>query len=216
LRSERLRYHPVEPGTLEAFHGLVQDEHVRRYMMDGHVFSREWTEQRIQESLALLERRGVGIWLAYEKDTDELVGFCGFWIPPGGADPQLLYAMFERWTRRGFAMEMARAAIAQARTQPGFAEIMADVDEINAGSVRVLEKLGFERVAVNQGAFGNLLLLRFAADRDLRRVYRAARVAPAAMSAPISAALSPASRRISSLCSPSRGGRRRMAPGVLP
>lgn len=165
MRSERLRYHPVEAGRLEAFHGLVQDEHVRRYMMDGHVFPREWSEQRIQESQALFERRGVGIWLAYEKDTNELVGFCGFWIVPGTTEPQLLYALFERWTRRGFAMEMARAAIAQARTQPGFAEIVADVDEINTGSVRVLEKLGFERVAVNQGAFGNLLLLRLAVDR---------------------------------------------------
>jgi hypothetical protein len=31
--------------------------------------------------------------------------------------------------------------------------------------VRVLEKLGFERIAVHQGAFGNLLLLRLAAGR---------------------------------------------------
>lgn len=163
--SARLRYHPVEPGTLDAFHGLVQDEHVRRYMMDGHVFSREWSEQRVQESQALFGSRGVGIWLAHDKTTDELVGFCGFWIAPSFPEPQLLYALRKRWTRRGLATEMARAAIAQARTQPGFAEIAADVDEINAGSVRVLEKLGFERIAVNQGAFGNVLLLRLPADR---------------------------------------------------
>ena len=39
------------------------------------------------------------------------------------------------------------------------------MDEINAGSVRVLEKLGFERVGVKPGAFGNVLLLRLPADR---------------------------------------------------
>jgi len=93
------------------------------------------------------------------------VGFCGFRIATSFPEPQLLYALRERWTRQGLATEMARAAIAQARTQPGFAEIVAAVAEINTGSVRVLEKLGFERVAVNQGAFGNLLLLRLAADR---------------------------------------------------
>ena len=60
---------------------------------------------------------------------------------------------------------MGRAAIAHARTLPGFDEIAADVDEINAGSVRVLEKLGFERVGVKPGAFGNVLLLRLPADR---------------------------------------------------
>jgi RimJ/RimL family protein N-acetyltransferase len=74
-------------------------------------------------------------------------------------------ALFERFSGRGFATEMARAAVAQARTEPGFAEIEADVDEINAASVRVLEKLGFARIAVQQGAFGNRLLLRLAASR---------------------------------------------------
>ena len=60
---------------------------------------------------------------------------------------------------------MARASIAQARTPSGGLEIVADVDEINVASVRVLEKLGFERVAVQPGAFGNLLALRFPAGR---------------------------------------------------
>jgi RimJ/RimL family protein N-acetyltransferase len=165
MLSERLRYHPVEPANLDAFHSLVQDEHVRRYMMDGNVFPREWSAARIRESQALFERRGVGTWLAYDTNTNRLVGFCGFDNPSGRPDPQLIYAMFECFTGRGFATEMARAAIVRARTQPGFAEIVADVDEINAASVRVLEKLGFERIAVHQGAFGNLLLLRLAATR---------------------------------------------------
>ena len=42
---------------LDAFHRLVQDEYVRRYMMDGQVFPREWSEARVRESQALLERR---------------------------------------------------------------------------------------------------------------------------------------------------------------
>jgi [ribosomal protein S5]-alanine N-acetyltransferase len=165
MLSERLRYCPAGPADLDAFHRLVQDEHVRRYMMDGNAFPREWSAERIRESQALFERRGVGIWLAYDKGTNELVGFCGFGNVPGRPGPQLMYAMFEPFTGRGFATEMARASIAQARTRPGFAEIVADVDEINAASVRVLEKLGFERVAVGQGAFGNLILLRLAAGR---------------------------------------------------
>jgi RimJ/RimL family protein N-acetyltransferase len=165
MLSERLRHHPAGPADLDAFHRLVQDEHVRRYMMDGNVFPRDWSAERLRESQGLFERRGVGIWLAYDRTTDELVGFCRFDDPPGRSVPQLIYAMFERFTGRGLAAEMARASIARARTQPGFAEIVADVDEINSASVRVLEKLGFERIAVLQRAFGNLLLLRLAAGR---------------------------------------------------
>ena len=112
MQSDRLRYHPLQAESLDAFHRLVQDEHVRRYMMDGNLFPREWSEQRMRESQALFERHRVGIWLAYEKRTDGLVGFCGFWSSPGGPDPGLGYAMFERFSGRGFATEMARASIA--------------------------------------------------------------------------------------------------------
>jgi RimJ/RimL family protein N-acetyltransferase len=60
---------------------------------------------------------------------------------------------------------MARAAIEQVRRWPSFAEIAADVDEINVASVRVLEKLGFERIAVQPGAFGNLFVHRLPTGR---------------------------------------------------
>ena len=60
---------------------------------------------------------------------------------------------------------MARAAIAHGRTQPGFAEIVADVDAVNVRSVRLLEKLGFERVGIAAGAFGDVRLYRLPATR---------------------------------------------------
>jgi hypothetical protein len=70
--------------------------YVRRYMMDGDVFPREWSAERILDSQALFERRGVETWLAYDRETNELVGFCGFENAAGRAEPQLVYAMFER------------------------------------------------------------------------------------------------------------------------
>ena len=164
MQSERLTYAPLAPASLDAFHRLVQDEHVRR-MMDGQIFPRECSEARVRESQALLERRGVTIWLAHDRRRGELVGFCGFWVAPSFPEPQLLYALREPWTGRGLATEMARAAIAHARTQPDFGEIVADVDAVNVRSVRLLEKLGFERVGIAAGAFGDVLLYRLPATR---------------------------------------------------
>jgi len=159
--SDRLRYFPLELTSIDDFHSLVIDEHVRRYLMDGNLFSREWSEERIRESRKLFEQRGVGIWLVRDKATDELVGFCGFLeIPSTHPDPQIAYAMFERFSGKGYATEMARTAIAHARKQPGFSEIVAGVDEVNVASLRVLEKLGFERFATMPGSFGIMFLLR--------------------------------------------------------
>jgi RimJ/RimL family protein N-acetyltransferase len=160
--SDRLRYAPVELENLDAFHSLVQNGHVRRYLLDGNLFAREWTEERIRESQKLFARRGVGLWLATDS-AKQLVGFCGILeFPSIHAEPQLVYAMPERFTGNGYATEMARASIAHARGRSGFAEVFASVDAVNVASCRILQKLGFEPVATQQGSFGDMYLLRLA------------------------------------------------------
>lgn len=160
MTSERLTYQPVTLARLDDFHSLVQDDHVRRYLMDGQVFPREWSEQRVRDSISLFDRRGVGLWLAYERMSSELAGFCGFLeIPSMHPEPQLVYALFERFTGIGYATEMAVASIAEAHRHPGFRTIAAGVDEVNVASVHVLEKLGFRQVATHPGRFGNALLM---------------------------------------------------------
>ena len=160
MTSERLNYQPVTLATLADFHSLVQDDHVRRYLMDGQLFPREWSEQRVRDSISLFDRRGVGLWLAYENKSGELAGFCGVLeVASMHPEPQLVYALFERFTGIGYATEMAVASIAEAYRHPGFSTIVAGVDEVNVASVHVLEKLGFRRVATHPGRFGNTLLL---------------------------------------------------------
>jgi RimJ/RimL family protein N-acetyltransferase len=159
MTSERLTYHPVSLATLDDFHSLVQDDHVRRFLMDGQSFPREWSKQRVLDSLDLFQRRGVGLWLAYERTNGVLAGFCGFLeIPSLHPEPQLVYALFERFTGIGYASEMAVASIAEARRHPGFSTIVAGVDEVNVASVKVLKKLGFRLAATHPGSFGNTLL----------------------------------------------------------
>jgi [ribosomal protein S5]-alanine N-acetyltransferase len=161
MTSDRLSYREVSESDLDVFHALVVDEHVRRYLMDGNVFPREWSAARIRESVSLFERRGVGLWLVAERDAPETIGFCGFLeIPALHPEPQLVYALTERVTGRGYATEMARASIAEARRHSGFDEIIAGVDDVNVASRRVLDKLGFEPMRTFDGAFGSSTLCR--------------------------------------------------------
>jgi RimJ/RimL family protein N-acetyltransferase len=157
MESPRLRYQRLTLADLEAFHRIVRDDHVRRYLLDGQLLPRAWSEARIRASEALWARRGVGLWLVHEGG--EPIGFCGFMELDTHEEPELVYALLERCTGRGLGTEMGGATIAAARAA-GFTEIWAGVDEVNAASLRVLEKLGFQRVRVLQGEFGNLLSLR--------------------------------------------------------
>ena len=161
LSSPRLAYAPLALDHLDRFHSLVQDDHIRRYLMDGELLPREWSEERVRLSQDLVSRRGVGLSLAFEVARGRLIGFCGFLeIPSVHQEPQLVYALLEQFMGQGYATEMARAAIADARARGGFREIIAAVDAVNAASVRVLEKLGFERVTTLQGAFGDMFSYR--------------------------------------------------------
>jgi [ribosomal protein S5]-alanine N-acetyltransferase len=160
VESERLIYEKLQPEHLDSFHRLIRDNHVRRYLLDGEILPVEWSADQVRKSRALFELRGVGIWLVYIKLTNVLIGFCGFLeIPSVHVGPQLVYGMVQDSTGNGYATEMAHAAIAEAQRQ-GFATITASVDEVNAASLRVLEKLGFQRIEMKQGAFGNMPLLR--------------------------------------------------------
>jgi ribosomal-protein-alanine N-acetyltransferase len=161
VTSPRLAYEPVRLDTLDAFHALIEDAHVRRYLMDGEVMPRAWSEDRVRDSIALFERRGVGLWLARDTDSNALAGFGGFLVIPSiDPEPQLVYALLEPFTGKGYATEMARALIADARTLRGFTEIVAAVDAANAASSRVLEKLGFTRTGTFQGTFGDAFTYR--------------------------------------------------------
>jgi [ribosomal protein S5]-alanine N-acetyltransferase len=159
--SARLQYRELATDDLETFHAFVIDEHVRRYLMDGQVHPPAWSAARIRQSAGLFERRGVGLWLAAERASGEWIGFCGFLeIPQVHPEPQLVYALALRFSGRGYATEMARACVTEARRHPGFDEIVAGVDDVNVASRRVLDKLGFEPVATFAGAFGTSTLFR--------------------------------------------------------
>jgi ribosomal-protein-alanine N-acetyltransferase len=112
----------------------------------------------------------VGLWLVEELESGQLVGFCGFLeIPTILDEPQLVYALFGRFTGQGYATEMARAAIARARSHAGFETIVAGVDAVNGTSCRVLEKIGFTRTATVQGAFGDMYLYQLDTPRGCRQ-----------------------------------------------
>ncbi|MEZ4433168.1 MAG: GNAT family N-acetyltransferase [bacterium] len=157
--SPRLRWRRLDRDHVDAFHRLVVDPHVRRFLLDGEQLPREWSAAEVTASDALFDRIGLGLWLLAEGDG-EPIGFAGFRVfDELGPEPQLLYAFTERVTGRGLATEAARALIAAAEAA-GLDPIHSAVDGPNAASLRVLAKVGFsvDRVTA-EGAFGEMVWL---------------------------------------------------------
>jgi RimJ/RimL family protein N-acetyltransferase len=162
LHTERLRLVPFEPRDAEELLVFFRDAHVRRYMLDGMLVEREWVEEEIAASEARFAGRSLGLFTARDRRGGQLVGMTGF--RPFHEPPvlELMYAVAPPFIKRGFATEMARAAIAHAFSA-GVAVIHTTIDEVNTDSLRVVGRLGMRRTRERRGELGKMFSFELAA-----------------------------------------------------
>ncbi|HEX7918102.1 MAG TPA: GNAT family N-acetyltransferase, partial [Gemmatimonadales bacterium] len=70
------------------------------------------------------------------------IGICGLLRRDYLDAPDIGYAFLERFQGQGYASEVTAATMTHAREELGLGRIYASVVPGNAGSIRVLEKLG--------------------------------------------------------------------------
>jgi len=93
-------------------------------------------------------KHGFGLYLVVLKETNESIGMCGLIKRDGLEDVDIGYAFLPKFWSRGYAVESALAVKVYAKEVLGLKRIVAITDPANAGSIRVLEKLGlrFEKM----------------------------------------------------------------------
>ena len=94
---------------------------------------------------------GFGPWIAIDRAANAIVGGAGFVGRPRDGQVELGYGIAAEARERGYATEAARGVVAWALEQPGVERVVAGCDLGNAPSIRVLEKLGFERAGTADG-----------------------------------------------------------------
>lgn len=86
---------------------------------------------------------GHGLYRVDIKATGVPAGLCGLVRREGLEGPDLGYAFLPEFWSRGYAKEAAAAVLGHARETLALSRIWAIVDPENAGSIRLLQKLGF-------------------------------------------------------------------------
>ena len=166
--TPRLTFSRLSSADVTELLRLAQDEHIRRYLLDGETVERAWCDEQVRASDELFASFGVGFWLVTlrEPSAGGAIGFCGFIrLVETGPEPQLLYALLAEHTGRGLATEIAKALVDFVREHTSMSVIYSGVDEPNRASVRVLEKVGFEECGVIPGAFGRIIKFRLPVER---------------------------------------------------
>ncbi|MEU4386540.1 GNAT family N-acetyltransferase [Promicromonospora sp. NPDC023805] len=141
LVTERLRLRPVALADAEAFLGWRSRAEVVRFM-----YQPPWDLPTAQAKLstwstAPFEEVGDVLVLAIEADGG-VVGEAMLKWAAGARQAELGYALHPDVSGRGLATEAARATLELAFTTYGFHRVFARIDEENAASVRVAERLG--------------------------------------------------------------------------
>jgi len=167
IATARLTLVPWARVDEEVLLGLLRDDGVRRFLLDGALVDRDWARAEIDASAARFAGGGLGLFLARLAGEGTAVGFAGFRPDHDPPVLELLYALLPAYWGQGLATEVGRAMLDLAFERVGHGVVHAAADEPNVDSLRVLRKLGFVEVRRSPGAFGPML--HFALARVDRR-----------------------------------------------
>jgi RimJ/RimL family protein N-acetyltransferase len=110
------------------------------------------------------EKNGFGLWLIVLKETEKSIGMCGLIRREGLEDVDIGYALLPKFWSKGYAVEAAQAVKAYAKDVVGLKRIVAIVDPLNEGSIRVLKKLGLHYEKMVRLSADDIDLKLFAID----------------------------------------------------
>ncbi|MGW1990350.1 GNAT family N-acetyltransferase [Embleya sp. NPDC001921] len=119
----------------------------------------EHTRTAIAKLLTATETTGIALLPIQRRDEGDFIGYCGLIIGRSTLEePEIAYELFRRAHGRGYATEAA-GAVVDAAVATGRKRLWSTVGAWNTPSLRVLEKLDFERDRVSTEDSGEVVWL---------------------------------------------------------
>lgn len=150
IQTPRLNLRPITLDDAEAMHAYKSVADVVRYVPYGPL-SRQEVEQKIATTWAptRFAQQGDAVCLAVEeRSTGTLIGdVVLFWRSEESRSGEVGYIFDPRFAGRGYATEAVEALLGIGFDGLGLHRITARLDDRNASSARVAERLGFRREA---------------------------------------------------------------------
>lgn len=156
IRGDRLLL--VACSAQAARAALTGRRHVETLI--GYRVHEEWPSADIRSYLPIYARRvehdpaalGWGIWLVVHDADQMVIGDVGFKGRPNGRGAvDIGYGIVPAYQRQGFGFEAARALRDWCFQQRDVLWLTADCRPDNIASIRILEKLGLQRIGMSDG-----------------------------------------------------------------
>jgi len=149
IETERLLLRAWRDADLDPYADIMVEPEVGKWL--GGPFTRDQAYERVARFTANLAATGLGR-LAIERKSDgRLIGHCGLAhtpdTPPVPVGVEIGWALAPDAWGAGYAIEAARAVVADGFARADLAEILAFTGATNLRSQAVMRRLGMERAA---------------------------------------------------------------------
>jgi [ribosomal protein S5]-alanine N-acetyltransferase len=128
---------------------LLNEPSFRKNIGDRGVRTEADVPKYLREGpMAMYAKHGFGLWHVSLKSDCTPIGMCGLLKRDSLPEADIGYAYFPEHWGKGYALEAAEGVLHHATRKFGMARVIAIVAAGNAGSIRILERLGmrFERM----------------------------------------------------------------------
>jgi len=149
LQTERLNLRQLSLDDADFIVELLNDPSFLRFIGDKGVRTTGDARQYILAGpMYSYERHGFGLWLVELKGANTPVGICGLLKRDVLNDVDIGFAFLPQYRCLGYACESAAAVMSYGRNVLGLRRIVAIADVDNAGSAKVLSRIGmsFDRM----------------------------------------------------------------------
>jgi ribosomal-protein-alanine N-acetyltransferase len=147
IETDRLLLRMIRADDLDHLASLLSDPDVVKYVGDGQPTGRDEAERALESIIKHWQTHGFGRWAVVDKSSGVFIGFGGLRSLFG--TPEVVYHLVKAHWGKGYATELARAALRFGFEKRGFDRIVAITKPQNAASIHVMDKLGlrFEKHA---------------------------------------------------------------------
>ncbi len=143
--TERLQVRPLDSNDLDALHKMHSNPNVMRYTGDKPKTLKE-DQENLTHVINCYTKPNNDFWVwAVERKTDGImIGTCALLKtnpePPEEQEDEIGYRFTEDYWGNGYATEITKGLLNFAFTKRGKNVLIAEVDELNLASVKILEK----------------------------------------------------------------------------
>lgn len=139
FETERLIIRELHLNDADAYFDMMGNINVMR-LIPSEIMTREESDAHLQRFLDsdynLSDTKAYAI---ESKEEKEFIGLCAF-LKNDENEDEIGYRLREKFWRRGFGTEITKGLIHYGFTQLNMKNITADVNIVNIGSVKILEK----------------------------------------------------------------------------